>query len=78
MEATITKLNPFNEFIGKVSARRPHIGLSSGAPLFISVVKAAMDLLGLRGGEVRMPLISITQDEKNELADIINNLKIPK
>jgi len=78
MDEMISKLNPFNEFIGKVSARRPHSGLTGGPPIFISVVKAAMDLMGLRGGEVRLPLIGITPEEKNELATIINKLSIPK
>jgi len=32
----------------------------------------------LRGGEVRLPLIGITPEEKNELATIINKLNVPK
>jgi len=78
MEEMVSHLNPFNEFIGKVSTRRPHSGLTGGAPMFIAVVKAAMDLMGLRGGDVRMPLLGITQEERSELALIINKMNIPK
>ncbi len=78
MDEMINRLNPFNEFIGKISARRPHSGVTVGAPLFISVVKAAMDFMGLRGGEVRLPLLGITEEEKKELAGIINKLQIPQ
>lgn len=76
VDSTLIAMNPFNAFIGKVSSRRPHTGLIGGAPIFISVVKAAMDIIGIRGGEVRMPLIGITPEEKNELAGIIRDMNL--
>jgi len=49
---------------------------TNGVPTFISVVKAAMDIIGLRGGEVRLPLVGLNQDEKAELGKILKDLNI--
>jgi len=46
--------------------------------MFIGVVKAAMDIVGLRGGEVRLPLVGLNKQEKAELATILKPLKIVK
>ena len=46
--------------------------------MFISVVKAAMDILGLRGGEVRLPLVDLNEEEKAELGSILVAMKIVK
>ena len=78
----VDSLAPFFSFIGKaVENHGPHTGvpgaggISSGY-MFIGVVKAAMDIVGLRGGEVRLPLVGLNKQEKAELATILKPLKI--
>ena len=39
-------------------------------------MKAAMDMLGLRGGEVRLPLVGITDEEKSELESILRTMGV--
>jgi len=46
--------------------------------MFIGVVKAAMDIVGLRGGEVRLPLVGLNKEEKAELASILKAMKLAK
>ncbi len=42
----------------------------------VPVIKAALDLLGMNGGPVRFPLLSLTLNEKNELKNILTDLDI--
>jgi 4-hydroxy-tetrahydrodipicolinate synthase len=42
----------------------------------IPVVKAAMDTIGLSGGEVRPPLVPLSSSEKEELTHILNELGV--
>ncbi len=77
MDKIINSLAPFSGFIGKVTASHgPSTGVSGGAVMFVSVIKAAMDIIGLRGGEVRLPLVGLTDEEKAELGNILKDLKI--
>ena len=46
--------------------------------MFIAVVKAAMDIVGLRGGEVRLPLVGLNEEEKAELRDVLRAIKVVK
>lgn len=46
--------------------------------MFIGVVKVAMDIVGLRGGEVRLPLVGLNKEEKTELGSILRAMKIVK
>jgi len=43
---------------------------------YISVIKAAMDIRGLRGGETRLPLVGLSEEEKAELRDILKAMKL--
>ncbi len=79
VDEIIGSMAPFAQFIGKVHANQgPDTGVTGGAPTFISVLKAAMDIMGLRGGEVRLPLVGLNEDEKAELGNILKDLKIIK
>ena len=37
----------------------------------VSTMKTMMDMVGLAGGPVRPPLVDVTGEEKNELAEIL-------
>lgn len=68
-----------SNFLNKVTANHwQSAGVSGGAPMQFAVVKAAMDIAGLRGGEVRLPMVGLTKEEKDELAGILRNSKIIK
>ncbi len=80
----VDSLAPFYSFISNaVENHGPHTGvpgaggISSGY-MFIGVVKAAMDIVGLRGGEVRLPLVGLNKEEKAELASILKAMKLVK
>ena len=69
---------PYASFTNKAIAN--HGSLTSvGAgesSMFIAVAKAAMDIVGLRGGEPRLPAVGLTEEEKAELRDILRTMKI--
>jgi dihydrodipicolinate synthase/N-acetylneuraminate lyase len=44
--------------------------------MYLPTVKAAMDIIGLNGGEPRLPITGLTANEKTELAGILKKLKI--
>ena len=77
----VNSMEPYFSFIDR--ARENH-GPNTGIPgaqaggMTIRVIKAAMDIIGLRGGEVRLPLISINEEEKAELRNILKAGKIIK
>ncbi len=70
----------YSNFMAKVTANHgPHTSVGvDGGFMGQSVVKASMDILGLRGGEVRLPLVGLTEEEKAELRDILRAMKIVK
>jgi len=43
-----------------------------------SVLKVSMDILGLRGGEIRLLLAGLNEEEKAELRDVLRAMKIVK
>ena len=64
-----------SNFLTKVTANHgPHTGFTGGNPMQFAVFKAVMDIIGLRGGEVRLPLVGLDEDEKAELKDILKNI----
>ncbi len=69
---------PYFSFTGKVTANHgPHTGISeAGGNMYIGVEKAAMDIVGLRGGEVRLPLVGLNEEEKAELRSILRTMRL--
>ncbi|MEM1748240.1 MAG: hypothetical protein QXT83_01305, partial [Sulfolobales archaeon] len=39
--------------------------------IYMSVRKAAMDLIGLRGGRMRLPLVDLKDEDKAELEKVL-------
>jgi 4-hydroxy-tetrahydrodipicolinate synthase len=76
----INSMHPYYSFMSKVTANHgPHTGVGrEGGSMFIAVVKAAMDIVGLRGGEVRLPLVGLNEEEKASLRDVLGTMKIVK
>jgi 4-hydroxy-tetrahydrodipicolinate synthase len=70
---------PGSSFTAKVSTSHgPSTGIRSGESMQFAVIKEAMNLLGLRGGEVRLPFVGLTQEEKAELANVLRAMKVLK
>jgi dihydrodipicolinate synthase/N-acetylneuraminate lyase len=66
---------PGASFTSRLSAAHgPTAGLRGGASMQFAAMKAAMDMVGLRGGEVRLPLLGITAEEKRELGSILDQM----
>ena len=42
----------------------------------IGSLKAAMDIVGLRGGEPRLPLTALNKEEKAELRDLLKAIQL--
>ncbi len=71
---------PLTKFGGKVTANHgPHTGIgAAGGYMGLGVIKATMDMVGLRGGEVRLPLVGLNGEEKAELRDILRTMGVIK
>ena len=76
----ISSTAPYSRFGAKVVANHgPHTGVGlTGGSMFLAVLKASMDIIGLRGGEVRLPLVGLNEGEKAELRDVLRAMKIVK
>ncbi len=74
----INSMAPYYSFVDKVTANHsPHTGVGArGGNIYIGVMKASMDIIGLRGGEVRLPLVGLNEEEKDELRDVLRTMKI--
>jgi len=73
--------SPINKAIenhGSLTLRRTISGgVGAGeSSMYIAVHKASMDIIGLRGGEVRLPAVGLTDQEKAELRDVLRTMKI--
>jgi len=80
VDEIMDSMAPFSIFGGKVAANHnPHTGIGlTGGSMGFSTLKAAMDILGLRGGEARLPLLGLTDEEKAELKDVLKAMKLLK
>jgi 4-hydroxy-tetrahydrodipicolinate synthase len=77
-----TLVDPYDMFIGNLQSKYgPHTATlrSWGGDqgyMYIGAIKAAMDIVGLRGGEVRAPLIGLDEEDRAELKRILQSMKI--
>jgi dihydrodipicolinate synthase/N-acetylneuraminate lyase len=76
MDVIFKKMSLLVDFVAKVTNTRPNIGVNAPAPMYLPVVKAAMDIVGLHGSLPRLPITGLTNEEKTELAGILKALKI--
>jgi 4-hydroxy-tetrahydrodipicolinate synthase len=74
-------LAPYRAFITKVTKNHgPHAGVAgpdaNQGYMYIAVAKSAMDIIGLNGRDVRLPLVGLTNDEKVELKEVLKAIKV--
>ena len=74
----VNSMATYFDFVSKATANHsPHTGISeAGGNMYVGVEKASMDIVGLRGGEVRLPLVGLTEGEKAELKDVLRTMKV--
>lgn len=74
----IKKLEPFDEFIAKMREKYGPSTTILQPPyttsyIYMSVRKAAMNLLGLKGGSMRLPLVNLKDEDIAELKNVLFN-----
>ena len=77
----VDSLAPLASFADKVVANHgpdTHTGAPGETYMGLAVMKASMDIVGLRGGEVRLPLVGLSEEEKAELRDVLRTMKVIK
>ena len=76
----VDSIAPYYSFVSKVTANHgPHTGISeAGGNMYVGVEKASMDIVGLIGGEVRLPLVGLNEEEKAELSSILRTMRLLK
>lgn len=76
LKEMMKKLDPYEEFIARMCEKDgptttilpyPYVG----SYMVYSVMKQTMDILGLHGGDVRLPLTNIKNEDKKELEEIV-------
>ncbi len=78
----VKSLVPYSSLIEKVTVNHgppinvPGVPVFTAGSMYIAVIKAAMDIVGLRGGDVRSPLANLNEAEKNELRDALKAIKV--
>ncbi len=65
----VSCMPPGSSFTAKLAANHGPSTSVTGGVIFMqfALIKAAMDIVGLRGGEVRLPLVGLNDEEKAEL-----------
>lgn len=82
MGKLLDRMDPYYAFVGRCSAARKDTGIYAkpGGAIYgegnirFAVVKAAMNLMGLRGGRMRLPIEDINQKEKDELKEVLQGI----
>jgi len=77
----IDSIAPYFNFIGKVAANHgpdTGIGGSLAGYMALAVIKVSIDIVGLRGGDVRLPLLNLNEEEKAELRDVMRTIGLIK
>ena len=80
----LDRMEPYYQFVGRCSAARRDTGVmvKPGGAIYgegnirFGIVKAAMNLMGLHGGIMRLPLTGITEKETAELKEILKDLNL--
>lgn len=74
----INSYQPYYNFLERVIENHgPHTGLpGAGSNMYVALDKAAMDIIGLRGGDVRLPLVGLTEKERAELRDVLKTMNV--
>ena len=85
MREWLARMDRYYAFVGKIGAARGDTGMldKPGGNIYgegnvrFGVIKEAMNLMGLHGGDMRAPLkLHMTDDERAELKDILRELQL--
>lgn len=84
MKNLLAMMQPYYNFVGRCSAKRPDTGMmvKPGGSIYgegnvrFGVLKEAMNLMGMDGGHMRLPLTGLEDDERAELKLILKDLKL--
>lgn len=85
MREWLAKMDRYYAFVGKIGAARGDTGMldKPGGNIYgegnvrFGVIKEAMNLMGLHGGDMRAPLkLHMTDEERAELKDILKELNL--
>lgn len=77
-----SRVEPYDQFIGNLQSKYgPHTATlrSWGGDqgyMYIAAIKAAMNLVGLSGGEVRVPLLGLDELDKAELKRVLKTMGV--
>ncbi len=81
-EIATSRFSPYFGFNAKMTAKHGPdtgaLGINGALGVGIAVIKAAMDIIGLRGGEVRLPLVNLTEEDKAELKNVLRTIRVIK
>ena len=71
---------PLFNILGKFKERRPDISVLAPAYstnlMFMSVGKAGLDLVGLNGGKLKLPLEDLEVKEIDELREVLEQMGV--
>ncbi|MGI6169875.1 MAG: dihydrodipicolinate synthase family protein, partial [Christensenellales bacterium] len=84
IRSLLDMMKPYYDFVGRCSAARGDTGIQAkpGGSIYgegnlrFGVLKEAMNLMGLRGGYMRLPLVGLEDNERSELKQILKVLKL--
>ena len=82
IRSLLEMMDPYYSFVGRCSKKygdtsiqpKPGGAIYGEGNLRFGITKAAMNLVGLKGGHMRLPLTGISQEETEELKGILKNL----
>jgi 4-hydroxy-tetrahydrodipicolinate synthase len=78
LREAIIKIAPLWDFLAEVTAAHPNTGMMpvphTGATMYVSVAKAAMDKVGLHGGPPRLPMTELNDAEKDRLGEVLEEV----
>lgn len=82
IHAQLERMRPYYAFVGRCAAAYGDTGVMGkpGGSIYgegnvrFGILKEAMNLMGLRGGYMRLPLMGVSDKERDELKEILRNL----
>jgi len=74
----VSNLPEGTSFTAKMTKKYGKVASISGggAPMQFAIIKAAMDMIGLKGGVPRLPLIPLEEEDKTELREVLKEIGI--
>ena len=84
IRSLLDMMEPYFAFVGRCSAARGDTGIAAkpGGSIYgegnvrFGILKEAMNLMGLRGGFMRLPLTGLNSKERDELKEILRSLHL--